>query len=366
MWGAVLPNARSPRLDVCDDIELTGPPGPGEVRLRVHATGLCHSDLSAMDGSMPIRLPAVLGHEAAGTIVEVGEGVSTTQVGDHVVVAAVPPCGRCHFCVRGEAYLCVNFASMFTPKSRHQRRGEKLNAFCGIGSFAAHTVLPQDAVVPIDPEVPFDVACIVGCAVVTGVGAVFNAAKMRPGATVVVLGCGGVGMSVVLGARAAGASTIVAVDPSEAKQRTALRLGATHAVPPDQLTVTGKAIHRGTGFDHAFEAVGRSQTVRAAYDAVRRGGSVVVLGIGDRKDPVQFSAYELAWSAKTVMGSTYGSGDVRHEFPRLLSLWRSGVLPLTELISARLPIGEINEGLDAMRRGEGIRHVVQFTEGDCV
>jgi S-(hydroxymethyl)glutathione dehydrogenase/alcohol dehydrogenase len=366
MWGAVLRADDPDNLAVHDDLELRSGPGPGEVRLRVHATGLCHSDLSAISGTMPVALPAVLGHEAAGEIVAVGEGVVTAKVGDHAVVAAVPPCGRCTFCVSGSAHLCLNFGSMFAPNARYQHRGEKVHAFCGIGSFAQEIVLPQAAVVPVPADVPYDIACIVGCAVVTGVGAVLNAALMRAGSSAVVFGCGGVGMSVVLGAQAAGASVIVAVDVSESKRQAALALGATHAVSPENLNSVGKSVHGGLGFDYAFEAAGLSSTIRAAYDAIRRGGCAVVLGIGDRSDSVRFSAYELAWSAKTVMGSTYGSGDVRREFPRLLSLWRAGRLPVDQLITHRLPITGINQAIASMRRGEGIRHVVQFTEGDGV
>ena len=360
MWGAILRATGSAPLDVRDDVDLIGGPGPGEVQLRVHATGLCHSDLSAMNATMPVSLPAVLGHEAAGEVVEVGAGVSHVVPGDHVVVAAVPPCGRCPFCLRGSANLCVNFRTMFSTPPRHRCDGADVHSFCGIGSFAEQTVLPADAVVPIDPDVPFDVACIVGCAVVTGVGAVINEATVESGASVVLFGCGGVGMSVLLGARLAGASPIVAVDPSEVRRRTALELGATHAVAPDQLRALGRSLHGGLGFDYAFEAAGLSRTVRAAYDSVRRGGTAVVLGIGGQEDPVQFSAYELAWSAKRLVGSTYGSGDVRREFPRLLSLWRAGLLPIDELITHRLGIGEINDGIAAMGRGEGIRQVVEF------
>ena len=238
-----------------------------------------------------------------------------------------------------------------------------MHGFCGIGSFAEQTVLPADAGVAIDAEVPYDVACIVGCAVVTGVGAVLNEAAVEAGATVVVVGCGGVGMSVVLGARVAGASAIVAVDPSETRREAALSLGATHAVALDGLRALGRSLHGGVGFDYAFEAAGLARTVRAAYDSVRRGGTAVVLGIGAQDDPVSFSAYELAWSAKRLVGSTYGSGDVRHEFPRLLSLWRAGLLPIDQLITHRLTIGEINDGFASMGRGEGIRQVVTFGAG---
>jgi S-(hydroxymethyl)glutathione dehydrogenase/alcohol dehydrogenase len=309
---------------------------------------------------MPVGLPAVLGHEAAGEVMAVGAGVAHVRPGDHVVVAAVPPCGRCPFCLRGSAHLCVNFRTMFATPPRHRCGDEPVHAFCGIGSFAEHTILPADAVVPIDADVPFDVACIVGCAVVTGVGAVLNEARVQPGDTVVVFGCGGVGMNVLLGARLAGATAIVAVDPSVDRRAAALSLGATHAVEPDELRAVGKSLHGGLGFDFAFEAAGLSRTVRAAYDAVRRGGTAVVLGIGSAADPVAFSSYELAWSAKRLVGSTYGSGDVRREFPRLLALWRAGLLPIDRLITHRLPVGGINDAIAAMGRGEGIRHVVLF------
>jgi S-(hydroxymethyl)glutathione dehydrogenase/alcohol dehydrogenase len=347
---------------VRDDLELIRDPEPGEVRLRVHASGLCHSDLAAMAGQMPAPLPSVLGHEVAGEVLAVGSGVERVRVGDHVVIASVPPCAQCEFCIAGKTNLCVNFKTMFEPKAIHSFADGPAYAFCGVGGFAAETLVSQDAAIVVPATVPYDIACLVGCAVTTGVGAVINEADVAAGDTVAVIGCGGVGMSVILGAVLAGASAIVAVDTSAVKREQALELGATHAVDPADLRALGKAVHGGTGFHVAFEAVGLPATIRAAYDSVRRGGTAVVLGIGAADQTVEFSAYELAWTAKRLVGSTYGSGDVRADFPRLLSLWEAGRLPLDRLITHRHPLSEINAAVAGLRAGEGIRHVLLFDD----
>ncbi len=363
MRGAILHRHGDTALEVRDDLALVRDPGPGEVRLRVHASGLCHSDLAAMAGQMPAPLPSVLGHEVAGEVLEVGRGVERVRVGDHVVVASVPPCGRCEFCLAGKTNLCVSFRTMFDPKALHTFADGPAYAFCGVGGFATETLIPQDAAIVVPPTVPYDIASLVGCAVTTGVGAVINEADVSAGDLVAVIGCGGVGMSVILGAQLAGAAAIVAVDTSAVKRAQALNLGATHAVDPADLRAVGKAVHGGTGFHFAFEAVGRPETIRAAYDCVRRGGTAVVLGIGAADQQVQFSAYELAWTAKRLVGSTYGSGDVRADFPRLLGLWEAGRLPLDRLITHRHPLSDINAAIAGLRAGEGIRHVVLFDEG---
>lgn len=362
MRGAILRRHGDSGLEVRDDLVLARKAGAGEVRLRVHASGLCHSDLAAMAGQMPAALPSVLGHEVAGEVLTVGPGVTRVRVGDHVVVASVPPCGHCEFCVLGRTSLCVSFKTLFDPKSAHCFAEGPAYAFCGVGGFAAETLIPQDAAIVVPATVPYDVASLVGCAVTTGVGAVINEAQVAAGDTVAVIGCGGVGMSVILGAQLAGAAAIVAVDTSAVKRKQALDLGATHAVDPVDLRSAGKAVHGGTGFHHAFEAVGRPETIRAAYDSVRRGGTAVVLGIGAADQHVEFSAYELAWTAKRLVGSTYGSGDVRADFPRLLRLWEAGRLPIDRLITHRHPISEINAAIAGLRAGEGIRHVLLFDD----
>jgi S-(hydroxymethyl)glutathione dehydrogenase/alcohol dehydrogenase len=361
MWGAVLWETGDVELEVRDDLELLAGPGPGQVQVRVHATGLCHSDLSGMTGLLPAPIPALLGHEAAGEVVAVGEGVAHVRVGDHVIVAWVPPCGRCSFCLGGQANLCDSVADPFDVKPTHRAGDAEISPFGNVGSFVEEIILPEQGVVVIPADVPPDIASILGCAVMTGVGAAVNAARVVPGSSVVVFGCGGVGMSIIQGARLCGAADIVAIDLVAERREAALRLGATHAITPGEIARVGDGIHDGIGFDYGFEAVGLPRTIRDAYDSVRRGGTVVVVGAGGLDQTVEFTAFELFYLEKTLIGTVYGSADVRRDFHRLLRLWRAGRLDLEGMVTRRLKITEINDGLNALRGGEGIRQVVEFT-----
>jgi S-(hydroxymethyl)glutathione dehydrogenase/alcohol dehydrogenase len=359
MRAAVLQNGGDEKLDIVDDV-TTADVGPGEVRIKIEATGVCHSDLSGMTGVIPQGTPAVLGHEGAGVIAEVGEGVVGLTPGDHVIVAWTPPCGRCVNCVdRLSPHLCteIQFGRGAVPRFR---RGEAaIMGFAGTGTFAEETVLPAQAAVKIDPDVPFEVASLIGCGVATGVGAAINTAKVRPGSSVVVFGCGGVGIAAIQGARVAGAAQIVAVDLVDGKLETAQRFGATHGAKPDELDAL-KGELTGDGFDYAFEAIGLPLTMRAAYDAVRRGGTACIIGVGPLDQQVSFSAFELFFAEKTLQGSYYGSVDVRSDFHRLIRLWRAGQLDLEGMISRRISIEEINDAFAAMRAGEVIRSVISF------
>lgn len=366
MRAAVLRQTGDEELEIRDDVEVVEP-SAGEVKVRIAATGVCHSDLSGMTGTIPQPVPAVLGHEGAGIVAEVGEGVTNVMEGDHVIVAWSPPCGVCASCVdRKSPHLCsaVQINSIMTPRFRLD--GEPIFGFAGAGTFAEEIVLPQQAVVPIDANVPLEIASLIGCGVMTGVGAAINTAKVEPGSSVVVFGCGGVGISAIQGARIAGAAEIVAVDLLEAKLDDAKRLGATHGTTPDGLAALSNEITGGDGFDYAFEAIGNPTTMRAAYDAVRRGGSAVIIGVGKADAMVSFSAFELFYSEKRLIGSYYGSADVRSDFHRLLRLWRADKLDLEGMISRKLGIGDINDAFAAMRRGEMIRQVVQFETSDVV
>jgi S-(hydroxymethyl)glutathione dehydrogenase / alcohol dehydrogenase len=283
-------------------------------------------------------------------------------VGDHVVIAWSPPCGRCVACVdQRSPHLCVaiSFAAMGT--THFSEGGTPVSAFTGTGTFAEEIIVAQEACIVIDRDVPWDIASLIGCGVTTGVGAVINTARLEPGSTAVVIGCGGVGISVIQGCRLAGAAAIVAVDLNEGKLEQAKRFGATHAVQPDGLDevkreVTGVA----GGFDYAFEAIGLPQTVRAAYDAVRRGGTAVVVGAGSGTATVSFNMLELFFQEKTLKGSYYGSADVRSDFHRLLRLWRAGKLDLEGMVTKRLPLDGINEAIDALRKGDAIRSVIEI------
>lgn len=359
MRAAVLRQVGDEKLDVIDDAE-TVDTGPGLVKVDLKATGVCHSDLSGMRGVMPQPVPAVLGHEGAGEVVEVGEGVTSVNEGDHVVVSWVPPCGNCGYCLNGQPNLCLTIMMTSSITPRFRQGEEQINGFAGTGTFSEEVVLPAEAVIKIDDDVPYDIASLIGCGVMTGVGAAINTAEVEPGSSVVVFGCGGVGISVIQGARIAGAAEIVAVDLVEAKREDAKRFGATHACAPEALDALKGELTGGEGFDYAFEVVGLSQTIRATYDAVRRGGTAVVVGMGSEEDTLEFSAWELFFSEKTLQGTFYGGADVRRDFHRLLRLWRAGRLDLEGMVSQTLGIEDINQALVDMEEGKVIRTVIKL------
>lgn len=358
MRAAVLHEIGTDKLDLRDDVTAVGP-GPGEVRVRVRASGICHSDVSGMNGTLPAMAPGVLGHEGAGEIVAVGDGVEHLAPGDHVTLSFVPPCGHCPDCVRGEPNLCAVHAVEAFTTPRFQLGDQQLFGFSGLGTFAEELVVPAPAAVKIDTDVPFETAALLACGVLTGVGAVLNTAAVEPGSAAVVFGCGGVGISVIQGLRIAGATTIVAVDPVEAKHDAAKRFGATHAVTPEQLEDT-KQLTASQGFDYAFDVVGAPTTIRAGFDQVRRGGSVVVVGAGKADAMVEFSAQELFLHDKKILGSFYGSARVQRDTAAMIRFWRSGMLDLDGMISRRVPFGDLNDGLDVLRGNSGdvIRQVV--------
>lgn len=359
MRAALLHNTGDETLEIVDDVEVDAP-NAGEVTIKIEATGVCHSDLHAMQGSLPQPAPFIPGHEGAGVVDAVGEGVTDLAIGDHVVVAWSPPCGKCNNCVeRKQPHLCVmiQFAIAGTP--RFTRNGEPVFGMAGTGTFAEYLTVPQEAAVKIDDDIPFEIASLIGCGVSTGVGAAINTAKVTPGSKVVVFGCGGVGIAAVQGAHVAGASVIVAVDLNEEKLELAKQFGATHGVKPDDLAAL-QAELTGDGFDFAFEAIGLPVTMRAAYDAVRRGGTACIVGVGAMDKEVSFNGFEIFFSEKTFMGSYYGSVDVRSDFHRLLSLWKSGQLNLDGMITNRMKIDEINDAFDIMKKGDAIRTVITF------
>jgi S-(hydroxymethyl)glutathione dehydrogenase / alcohol dehydrogenase len=357
--AAVLHEVGNDKLDVRADIESM-PVTEGKVRISIKATGVCHSDLSAMNGTIPCPVPAVLGHEGAGEVVEVGPGVKSLSVGDHVVICWSPQCGHCQECVNGQPHLCMTYMMDAFMDAHFTMAGQPIFGMAGAGTFAEELLVPEDGAIKIDDDVPFDIASLVGCGVMTGVGAVINAAQVTPGSTVLVIGCGGVGISAIQGAKICGAATIVAVDMVDQKLEWAKQFGATHAVKPEALP---KALHKLTadkGFDYAFEVVGRSDTIRTAYDSTRRGGTTVVVGVGRAEDMVEFSAFELFYNERNLRGSYYGSANIRRDFPKLLALWRSGQLDLEGMITRRLKLEDINDAFVAMASGEVIRQVITF------
>lgn len=357
MLAAILHRTGDNSLDVVDDAVLSAT-GPGSVRVAMKATGVCHSDLSAMSGAFGIPTPCVMGHEGAGEIVEVGEGVDDLAVGDHVIASGVTQCGRCGFCLSGQGHLCVGaaFAAPYFSVG-----GKETYALAGIGSFSEEILLARAAAIKIDPDIPWEVAALLGCGVTTGVGAVFNAARLRPGSSVIVFGCGGVGTAAIQGARAAGAAEIVAVDVVATQRESALRFGATHAVPPEQVgDLKRELTGENAGFDYGFEAVGNPSTIRATYDAVRRGGTAVIIGVGHSDQTLEFNAYELSYDDKTLRGTWFGSGDPRVEFPRVLHLWKTGRLDLEAMITHRGRLADINQAFEHMRAGGVVRTVLSI------
>jgi S-(hydroxymethyl)glutathione dehydrogenase / alcohol dehydrogenase len=360
MKAAVLNRIGDTKLELRADV-TTAAVGPREIRLRVRATGVCHSDLSAMDGTLPALAPGIIGHEGAGEVVEVGDLVDTLAPGDHVVLTFVAPCANCVNCHRGQPHLCaVNAIAAFTSP-RFRVGDTPVFGYAGLGTFAEEVVVPASAAVKIDSDIPFEIAALVACGVMTGVGAVINTAKVEPGATVAVIGCGGVGISVIQGARLAGASQIIAVDPVPDKHDAAKRFGATHATTPERLAALNQELAGSMGFDYTFDVVGIPATIRSAWDNARRGGTVVVVGAGRADAMVEFSAQELFLHDKRLLGSFYGGANVRRDYQRLLELWRSGRLDLEGMISKRITLDEINDGLDALRGPGGlIRQIVTF------
>ncbi len=359
MRAAVLNNTGDEKLELVDDVEMI-PSGPTDVVIKIEATGVCHSDLHAMNGSLPQGAPFVPGHEGAGIITEVGSDVTDLAVGDHVIVAWSPPCGKCNNCVeRKQPHLCVMIQFAIAGLPRFKRGDTDLFGMAGTGTFAEYLTVPQEAAIKIDDDVPFEIASLIGCGVSTGVGAAINTAKVKPGSTVVVFGCGGVGISAIQGAHIAGAGIIVAVDLVDDKLEMAKKFGATHACKPDDLAAL-QAELTGDGFDYAFEAIGVPAVMRQAYDATRRGGTVCVIGVGAMDQEVAFNGFEIFFSEKNFMGSYYGSVDVRSDFHKLLRLWKAGQLDLEGMITDRKKIEDINDAFDTMKRGESIRTVITF------
>ncbi|MFF5978701.1 Zn-dependent alcohol dehydrogenase [Streptomyces olindensis] len=358
MRAAVLHEIGQDKLEVLDDVEAVGF-GPGKVRIRVRAAGLCHSDLSAMSGVLPQPGPFVPGHEGAGEILEVGEGVGHLTAGDRVVVCWLPACGVCPACRRGQTELCLaGFMNAGTPNFR--RPGGDVFGMAGTGTFTEEVVVDAGCAVPIPDDVPFDIAALIGCGVTTGLGAALNTADVTAGSSVAVIGCGGVGISVIQGARLRGAAEIVAVDPVVTRREAALRFGATRAVPPGELADAGQQITGGEGFDYVFEVVGKSATARAAYENTRRGGTLVVVGAGAMDDFLQLNMFELFFDEKRILPSMYGGGDILRSYERTIALWRAGRVDLAGLITHRVPFADINEALDQMRTGTALRTCIEM------
>ncbi|MGY3336007.1 S-(hydroxymethyl)glutathione dehydrogenase/alcohol dehydrogenase [Streptomyces filamentosus] len=358
MRAAVLHEIGQDKLEVLDDVEAVGF-GPGRVRIRVRATGLCHSDVSAMSGVLPQPAPFVPGHEGAGEILDVGDGVTGLTPGQRVLLCWLPACGSCAACRRGQTQLCLaGFMNAGTPNFK--RPGGDVFGFAGTGTFTEEVVVDAGCAVPIPDDVPFDIAALIGCGVTTGLGAAINTAKVEAGSSVAVIGCGGVGISAIQGARLQGAAQIVAVDPVASRREAALRFGATEAVAPEELADAKQRITAGEGFDYVFEVVGRSATARTAYETTRRGGTLCVVGAGAMDDNLQLNMFELFFDEKRILPSMYGGGDVLRSYERAIALWRAGRIDLESLITHRVPLANVNEALEQMRTGTALRTCIEI------
>ncbi|MFE1437597.1 Zn-dependent alcohol dehydrogenase [Streptomyces sp. NPDC058739] len=356
--AAVLPAIGAP-LEITD-IELPDP-GPGRIRVRLAAAGVCHSDLSLSDGTMRLPVPAVLGHEGAGTVVAVGEGVTRIAPGDDVVLNWAPSCGSCHACSLGEIWLCADALKGAAAVHAHTVDGTALHPGLNVAAFAEETVVPVACALPAPAGIPLTDAALLGCAVLTGYGAVHHSAQVREGETVAVFGVGGVGLAALQAARIAGASRIIAVDVSPAKEELARTAGATDYVvaspetPREIRALTGRQ-----GVDVAVECVGRAVTIRAAWESTRRGGRTTVVGIGGKEEQVTFNALEIFHWGRTLSGCVYGNSDPARDLPVLADHVRAGRLSLSTLVTEHITLAEIPTAFENMRTGKGARALITF------
>jgi S-(hydroxymethyl)glutathione dehydrogenase/alcohol dehydrogenase len=356
--AAVLPAVGAP-LEITDI--LLPEPGPGQVRVRLAAAGVCHSDLSLSDGTMRVPVPAVLGHEGAGTVVSVGEGVTHVAPGDGVVLNWAPSCGRCHACGLGEVWLCANALNGSADVHARTVDGTDLHPGLNVAAFAEETVVAAGCVLPAPEGVPLVDAALLGCAVLTGYGAIHHSARVRPGETVAVFGVGGVGLATLQSARIAGAARLIAVDVSPAKEELARAAGATDFVVASAETPrTIRGLTDRQGVDVAVECVGRAETIRAAWDATRRGGRTTVVGIGGKDQVVSFNALEIFHWGRTLSGCVYGDSDPARDLPVLAEHVRGGRLDLGALVTERIGLDGIPAAFENMLTGKGGRAVVVF------
>ena len=366
MKAAVLPGSDLP-IEIRDDVELA-PPGPGELRIKMIASGVCHSDLSVQNGTIPLPTPIVLGHEGAGIVEEIGEGVTTVAVGDHVALSFVPACGECYTCKKGQPYICEKSAAqaaggLLDGTTRLTSQGAPLHQMACLGTYGPYAIVPEISTVKIPKDIPLDIAALIGCGVLTGVGAALNTADITPGDTVAVIGCGGVGLNVIQGARIAGATRIIAVDTFDSKLEMAKEFGATDTVKVEAGVDPVGAIMAaadGRGPDVTFEVIGLGATIEQAINATRAGGQVILVGVPRMDVMVNLNvAFTWLYLAKTIKGCWYGSADVHRDVPMLLDLWKKGELKLEELISKEITVDQVNEAFEDMQAGTVARSLIR-------
>ncbi|HUF33824.1 MAG TPA: Zn-dependent alcohol dehydrogenase [Acidimicrobiales bacterium] len=365
--AAVLAGVGQP-LEIRDDIEIEAPHA-GEVKIKMGAAGVCHSDLSMQNGTMFPNCPIVLGHEGAGVVEEVGEGVTSVKPGDHVVVSWIPQCGECFFCQRDEGYLCENAGAalasggLLDGTPRFTSQGAPLHQMAAAGTFSEYSIIPAIGAVKIDDDIPMTIAALIGCGVLTGVGAALNTADIKEGDTVAVVGCGGVGLNVIQGARIAGAKEIIAVDMNDTKLEMAKKFGATQTVNASEgdpvSKVMGMTGERGA--DVAFEVIGLQQTIDQVIAMTRRGGEAVLVGVPKMDAMVTIPAFlGFVLQSKTIKGCWYGSSNTHTDVTRMVELYRSGQLMLDELISSTISLEDVNDAFETMGKGEIARQVIAY------
>ena len=354
--AAIVENAGAPAVVTSVDVDA---PGPGDVLVEVAACGVCRSDRHEQTGQGLVAFPVVLGHEAAGVVLEVGSEVKDVAPGDHVVLSWTPECGGCPSCQREQPAYCVDMQP--SPGTGHLARdGAKLNSYMALAGFARHAVVPERAAVKIRDDVPLDVVCTIGCGVMTGYGASVYAGGVGPGDRVLVLGCGGVGLGAIQGARIAGASEIIAVDRHPERLEIAKTVGATTAISAGDSGALGSAT--GEGVDVAVEAVGRTDVIVEAMAATRSGGTTVTVGLPPLSDQLQLPPL-LLLMGRTLKGSVYGDAAPRRDFPKLVDEYASGALRLDELVTARYPLERVNDALEAIEEPGTIRSVITMSDG---
>ncbi|GAA2313110.1 zinc-binding dehydrogenase [Streptomyces violaceusniger] len=343
----------------------TADPGPHEVVVRLSASGVCHTDLHMLTGDLHVPVPAVLGHEGSGVVERVGAAVERVRRGDRVVTAAAGSCGRCFYCVRAEPHNCDEIAVRVTTPRFLGEGGVKLQGLAGLGTFAELMTVHESSVVPVRTDLPAAQLALVGCGVVTGVGAVVNTARVEPGMTVAVVGCGGVGQSAVQAAVLAGAACVVAVDPVERKRASATRVGASVALAPHEgLAAEVADLTEGRGVDVAIEAVGSAATITTAWELTRRGGTVVVVGAAAPAERVSLSADDIIHSRKTLKGSIFAGGDAQKLIPLIVRLAEAGRFDLASMVTRTIRLEEVGTAFADMRQGRVTRSVIVYGDGD--
>jgi S-(hydroxymethyl)glutathione dehydrogenase/alcohol dehydrogenase len=344
-----------------EEVEID-PPQAGEVKVRLAATGICHSDIHMIKGDWAGRLPMVPGHEAAGIVEEVGDGVTRVQPGMPVVVSLLHSCGRCFYCVRGLSYHCEGAFALQMQSRLHNQGGERLAHALQTAAFAEYAIVDQSQLVPLPPAIPLDCAALLACSVITGVGAVVNTAQARPGESVVVIGTGGVGLNAIQGARLVGAHPIIAIDTLETKLAASRTFGATHAIlvgTEDPLTAV-KDLTNGRGADHVVVTVGSTAAIAQGMSLLRREGTLVIVGLPHHSATVPLPVFGLAMAGQRILGSSMGSTRLSADVPWLVGLYQQGRLKLDELITARYPLEHINEAIASTETGEALRNMIAF------